>query len=108
MRRSLNHHEARAVAAILADPEYDGDDDPGRMASDIVRAINERRERERLWVVVAQPENRPATIHGPYLTEAGAMRAVGEALIGYGDTVVHVGIWRVHPNMEPAEVDDAQ
>lgn len=105
MRRSLNPHEVRMVAGILTDPAFDADDSPGPMADAIVRAINERREREKLWVVVVQPEEALPTLHGPWLTENAARRARGEALIGYGDTPVRVGIWRLHPNLAPAGVE---
>lgn len=103
MRRPLNPHEARLVATILEDPRYDEDFDAYEMASDIVRAINERRERESLWVVAAQAEGRPAIMVGPYTTIAAAQRGRDEARTGFGSTEVKVGIWRIRPSLEEAE-----
>ena len=81
MKRSLNPHEVRMVAGMLDDPKYDGDEDPANLARDIVRAINERREREKLWVVGVQGS--VATLHGPYLTRTAALKGRQEALTGH-------------------------
>lgn len=106
MKRGLNPHEARLVAGILEDPKYDDDFSAYEMAADIIRAVNERREREKLWVVAAQPEGRPATIIGPFLTYAAADKARSEVAVGYGNTNISIGIWRVREGMEEQTCDD--
>lgn len=105
MKRNLNPHEARAVVAILEDPRYDEDFDPYTMASDIVRAINARRESEKLWVVAAQVPGRAPTMLGPFTTQAAALGAVELARVGYGNTEVNVGVWRI---MAPGQEEDVE
>jgi hypothetical protein len=94
VKRNLSPHEVRMVVEILEDPRYDTDYDPLAMARDIVRAINERRERERLWVAGVQPEGRAPSLHGPFVTRAAAAKYLeaGYAGIGFGvGTMVQSG-----------------
>lgn len=103
MKRKLNPHEARLVRGIIEDPRYDGDFDSYGMASDIVRAINQYRERESLWVAAAAPDGRPPILMGPYTTYAQATEALDHASIGFGDTPVRRAVMRVQPGL----VEDA-
>ena len=104
MKRTRNPHEVRMVAGILDDPQYDADQDPGRMAQDIVVALNERREREKLWVVGVQSAAGVVTIHGPYLTRNAAVKGRQEALIGHAEGVV--AVWPLLSSLEPQGIEE--
>ena len=109
MKRNLNPHEVRLVAGILDDPAYDTDPDPMAMARDIVRAINTRRERERLWVAGMQVAGRQPTLHGPFLTVAAAIRYIeaGWASLGHDGPVQAIAMPVLSPSELAGDVDEA-
>jgi hypothetical protein len=92
--RRLKPTEIKAVAELLEAPASDTAD----LARDILRKVNEMRERESLWVVAVARPRREAQLFGPYLTQAEAKRAVdsGVVLTGFGDAPgIRIGYWRL-------------
>lgn len=66
MKRRYNPADGQLVAGILTDPRHDHDPDPLIMAERIVRELNTKRERERLFAVPLITGGRLFAIYGPY------------------------------------------
>jgi hypothetical protein len=72
MKRRLNPAEVRGLCGILTDPQYDNDEDPYDMASAMVRSINDRREKEKLYAVNVYSQGKFHSMWGPYTTRKAA------------------------------------
>lgn len=89
--RRLKPTEIKAVAEILEAPA----DDTHELARAILRKVNEMRDREQLWVAAVRAQSGESQIFGPYLTLNEAQRAEALVRVGYGNSEVRVGYWRL-------------